>query len=327
MAVFRILMTDSIFPDQAIEKKILATIDADLVLAPASDEDTLVSLAGSVDAIMVTYAEITARIINAANQCKVIARTGIGYNNIDMDAANARNIMVANVPDYCIAEVADHALALALTCLRKTAYLSDTVKKGSWNVNLARPIPRLNQLTAGLLGLGNIAQAVTVRLQAFGIKVQAFDPFVSDEVFARLGVARADTLEELAAAADVLSLHAPLNKSTRGVINAAIFGKMKKTALLINTSRGPLVKEKDLCDAIANGRIAGCGIDVMETEPGDLQSPLLRHDNVVVTPHTAFYSEGSDIELREKSARQIILALTEGQPHYWVNRKTASIGV
>jgi D-3-phosphoglycerate dehydrogenase / 2-oxoglutarate reductase len=321
MAKYKILMTDSIYADQGIERDRLAAIDAGLVLAPSADEESLAALAGDADGILVTYAEVTARVIQAAAKCRIIARTGIGVNNIDIEAANAKGIMVANVPDYCIAEVADHTLALMLTCLRKTAFLSAAVKHGSWNMNLARPVPRLNSLTAGLFGLGHIAQAVVGRLQVFGLKVQAYDPYVADEVFGRLGVVRVQSLVELAAAADVLSLHAPLTKDTRGIINGDIFRQMKRTAILINTSRGPVVNEIDLCQAIATGLIAGCGLDVMATEPGDLHSPLLQHDNVIITPHVAFYSEGSDIELREKSTSQIILALTEGQPKYWVNRK------
>jgi D-3-phosphoglycerate dehydrogenase / 2-oxoglutarate reductase len=320
MAKYKILMTDCIFPDQTIERDGLAAIDAELVLAPSADEATLAALAADADGILVTYAEVTAKVIAAAARCRIIARTGIGVNNIDIGAATAQGIMVANVPDYCIAEVADHTLALMLTCLRKTAYLSAAVKHGSWNMNLARPIPRLNRLTAGLFGLGNIAQAVVGRLQAFGLKVLAYDPYVADAVFSRLGVERARSLAELAAAADVLSLHAPLTKETRGIINGAIFRLMKRSAILINTSRGPLVDETDLREAIESGLIAGCGLDVMATEPGDLHSPLLQQENVIVTPHVAFYSEGSDIELREKSTRQIILALTEGQPKYWLNR-------
>lgn len=321
MAKYKILITDSIFPDLSIERDGFAAIDAEMILAPAKDEATLIALAGDADGILVTYAEVTAAVIAAAAKCRIIVRTGIGVNNIDIEAATSRGIMVANVPDYCIAEVADHTLALMLTCLRKTAFLSDRVKHGSWNMNLARPVPRLNRLTAGLFGLGHIAQAVVGRLQAFGLKVLAYDPYVTDDVFRRLGVERARSLAELAAAADVLSLHAPLTRETRGIINEGIFRQMKQSAILINTSRGPLVNEQDLCAAIESGRIAGCGLDVMATEPGDLQSPLLQQDNVIVTPHVAFYSEGSDIELREKSVRQIILALTEGQPQYWLNRK------
>lgn len=325
MARYTVLMTDCIFPDQQIERSMLNAIGARLQLAPATDEETLIALAPGADAMIVTYADITAAVIGAAARCRIIARTGIGINNIDIAAASERGIMVTNVPDYCIAEVADHTLALMLTCLRKTSYLSQAVKSGVWDLNFARPIPRLGTLTAGLLGLGNIARAVAVRMRAFGMAVMAYDPFVADEVFASLAVRRAQSFEELAEKADVLSLHAPLNASTRGIVNAAVFQRMKRSAVLINTSRGPLVNEKDLCDAIAGGLIAGCGLDVMETDPGDLKSPLLRYDNVVVTPHVAFYSDDSDVELREKAAGQVIMALTGQRPQYLANRESMSM--
>lgn len=320
LSKYKILMTDCIFQDQNIERRLLASIGAELILAPSKDEDTLARLAHDVDGILVTYAEVTEKVIKACTKCRIIARTGIGYNNIDMAAANQSGIMVSNVPDYCIDEVADHTLALILSSLRKITLLSAAVKRGQWDMNLARPIPRLNTLTAGLVGFGHIAQAVSVRLKAFGIAVKAYDPYVADSVFTGAGIERCMSLQALAETADILSLHSPLTDETRNMINNSIFQRMKPSAILVNTSRGPLVHEKDLHDAIVKGQIAGCCLDVLTTEPCDRNSPLLHQDNVIITPHVAFYSEGSDIELRTKSTQQIILALTQGQPQYWVNR-------
>ncbi|TNJ66077.1 C-terminal binding protein [Paenibacillus hemerocallicola] len=320
MAKYKVLMADCIFEDHDFEKRMLETIDAELIVAPAKDEDTLAALAVDADAILATYAEITSKVLEHAKKCKIIARTGIGYNNIDVHAASEKGIMVSNVPDYCIGEVADHTLALMLTCLRKTAYLNQTVREGKWNVNLARPIPRLDGLTVGLMGLGNIARAVVQRIQAFGMKAIAFDPFVSSYDVSLLAVEKAESLEQLAQRADVLTIHAPLTPSSKGAINSGIFNVMKKSAILINTSRGPIVNEKDLYEAIRVGKIAGCGLDVMEHEGEEVNSPLLKHENVIVTPHSAFYSSGSDIELREKAVEQIVLTFTSGHPSYWINR-------
>jgi D-3-phosphoglycerate dehydrogenase len=320
MAKFKVLLTDTIFLDQEIEQRALQAIDAELVVAPASDEASLIAAAGDADALLVIYANITAKVIRAAKRCRVIARTGIGTNNIDVAAASAQGIVVTNVPDYCFAEVADHTLALILTCLRKTAYLSQTVKGGAWDNNLARPIARLSSLTAGLVGFGNIAQAVATRIKAFGMRVLAVDPYVGDAVFAQLGATRADTLGELAEAADVLSLHLPLTAKTQGIINADILARMKKGSWLINTSRGPLIDEAALVEALRAQSIAGCGLDVLAVEPCDFTSPLLQFPNVLLTPHVAFYSDGSEIELREKAVNQVILALSGEQPAYWINK-------
>lgn len=321
MASFKVLMTDSIFNDQMVEKNILKKIDAELVLAPDKCEKTLKALIKNADAVIVTYAEMTRDVIMAAEKCKVIARTGIGINNINIEAANEKGIIITNVPDYCIDEVADHTLALILTCIRKTAYMSDMVKKGNWNVNIAKPVPRLRGLNVGLFGFGNIARAVAKRLKSFGMNVMSFDPYISKIVFDNADVARKDSLEEILSCSDIVSLHAPLTESTKGIIDIQKLSLMKKTAYIINTSRGGLINQKDLEFAIEKGLIAGCGLDVTETEPVDPSSPLLSHDNVVITPHMAFYSDGSDIELREKASQQVVLALSGDHPQYWVNHK------
>lgn len=320
MAKYKVLMADCIFEDQAVEKRMLETVDAELVVAPSKDEDTLAAMVVHADAILVTYAEITSKVIEHAKKCKIIARTGIGYNNIDVDAANENGIMVSNVPDYCTGEVADHTVALMLTCLRKTAYLVKTVREGKWNVNLARPIPRLLGLTVGLMGFGNIGKAVVQRIQAFGMKAMAYDTYVSDREFHLLGVERAESLEQLARCADILTIHAPLTPLSKGALDSGIFNVMKESAILINTSRGAIVNEEDLHEAIYEGKIAGCGLDVMEHEGEEINSPLLKYENVIVTPHVAFYSDGSDFELRQKAVEQIVLTFTSGHPNYWINR-------
>ncbi len=318
---YKVLMADSIFPDQSIEKEILASIGAELVLAPEQTETTLSHLAEDADAILVTYAEISKAVIDSCRKCKIIARTGIGYNNVDLAAASQQGIVVTNVPDYCIDEVADHTLALILTCLRKTACLTAQVQRGVWDMNKARPIHRLSSLSVGLAGFGNIAQAVNKRLQAFGFTVKAYDPYLPEEVFQDARVERIASMTDLAQGVDVLSLHMPLTDKTKHVINKELLLHMPSSAILINSSRGQLINEIDLAQALRDGVIAGCGLDVMEKEPLDPASPLLVLDNVCLTPHVAFYSEESDLELRQKATRQIIKVLSGGQADYPVNQK------
>jgi len=324
MGKFRVLMTDSIFPDTTIEEEELRKIDAELLLAPHADPETLKREGRACDAALNVYAQLGGDILGCWERCKVIVRMGIGYNTIDLPTANARRIMVANVPDYCLDEVADHTVALFLACVRKIPRLSAGVREGRWSVDLAKPIPRLQGKTYGLFGFGNIARRVAKRVQAFGLEVLAFDPFLPDEVFAGGQAKRAATLEELFQTADFLSVHAPLLEETRGAVNAARLRLMKPSAILVNTSRGPLINEADLLAALREGRIAGAGLDVLTDEPPAFPLALAGLENVVLTPHTAWYSDDAMPELRRKASAEIVRALTEGRPKFWVNQRAFS---
>jgi D-3-phosphoglycerate dehydrogenase len=319
MAKYKIFMTDTIFPDTELEKNILSELDADFVFSGKKDTQTLIREGADADALLVVYAEITREFIQALTKCRIIARTGIGVNNIDIAAASEKGIKVTNVPDYCFDEVASHAMALTLSCLRKIVLYSKSVKSGVWDVNVGRPIPRISGLTFGLFGFGHIAQAVALRAKAFGMKVVAYDPYLTDEVFSAAGVRRSTDWNEFLAELDVLSLHAPLTGGTKGIINAKSLRLMKSSAILINTARGPLVNEKDLYEALKNKVIAQAGLDVLENEP-PAKEGLHMLENAIVTPHTAFYSDESELELRRKTARQIVLELTTGEPEYWFNK-------
>ena len=320
MARFKVVMTDSVFPDQDRERAELAAIDGELVLASGADLATLLREARDCDALLNVYAQVPAELIAGLERCKVIVRTGIGINTIDVAAASARGIMVANVPDYCQDEVADHAMALLLALSRKLLLLDGEVKRGTWSFAAARPIARLSASTCGLLGLGSIAQGVARRAQACGMRVIAHDPFLSAAAFAAHGVERVEELGRLLAEADFLSLHAPLTEQTEHIIDAAALAQMKPGACLINTSRGPLIDEDALLAALRAGTIAGAGLDVLAEEPPAFPNPLLALGNVIVTPHVAFYSEQSNDELRSKSAQEIVRTLTVGEPAHWVNR-------
>jgi D-3-phosphoglycerate dehydrogenase len=320
VARFKVVMTDCIFPDQEIERGELAAIDAELVLAPSTDAETLAREGRDCDALLNVYAQVPAEVIDSLERCKVIVRTGIGINTIDLDAANSKGIMVANVPDYCQDEVADHTMALFLALSRKLIHLNGEVRNSNWSFAGAKPIERLSVGTFGLFGLGSIAQGVARRAKSFGMKVIAYDPFIPAEVFAAHGVERVEGFDRLLAEADVLSLHAPLTDETHHIINAEALAKMKPGAYLVNTSRGPLIDEDALFRAVNDGIIAGAGLDVLADEPPTFPVALLTLDNVIVTPHAAFYSEQSNDELRSKSAKEIVRTLIDGEPAHWVNR-------
>jgi D-3-phosphoglycerate dehydrogenase / 2-oxoglutarate reductase len=320
VARFKVVMTDCIFPDQDIERGELAAIDAELVLASGTDAETLAREARDCDALLNVYAQVPAEVIGSLERCKVIVRTGIGINTIDLDAANSKGIMVANVPDYCQDEVADHTMALFLALSRKLIHLNGEVRNSNWSFAGAKPIERLSVGTFGLFGLGSIAQGVARRAKSFGMKVIAYDPFIPAEVFAAHGVERVEDFDRLLAEADVLSLHAPLTDETHHIINGEALAKMKPGAYLVNTSRGPLIDEDALFRALSDGIIAGAGLDVLADEPPTFPVALLTLANVIVTPHAAFYSEQSNDELRSKSAKEIARTLIDGEPAHWVNR-------
>ncbi len=321
MLDYKVLMTDTIFPDMEIERAELAAIGAELTLASGSDPKTLAREGKDCDAMIVVYAPITAEVINGLTKCKVMVRTGIGFNNIDLEAASRKGIMVANVPDYCQDEVADHAMALFLSGVRKVAFLNNRVKSGSWDVNEAKPIPRLRGKLFGLFGLGSIGQRVAERAKAFGMDVCSYDPYMPQEVFDKLGVKRFHDFDEFLASVDFLSIHAPLTEETKHIINLQNLKKMKRTAFIVNTSRGPLVSENDMYIALKEGIIAGAGLDVLENEPPTHPFPLAELNNIILTPHAAFYSEESEPELRRKAAQEVVRTLKEGRPKHWVNKK------
>lgn len=321
MAKFSVFMTDTIFPDTAIERKVLAAADAELTLSSGKGEEVLLREGKDCDAMLVVYASVGADVIEGLNNCKVIVRAGIGVNNIDLAAATRKGIMVANVPDYCIDEVADHTFSLFLCGVRKISYLNQKVKSGIWDVNEAKPIPRLRGKKYGLLGCGAIGQQVAIRAQAFGMEVHAYDPYLPDEKFVELGITKIDSLEEFFPQVNFFSLHVPLTEATQYIINSTTLNQMKPSAFFVNTSRGPLVNERDLCEALSKKVIAGAALDVLNAEPPETPFPLSELENVVLTPHAAFVSEDAIPELRRKAAQEIARALMEGKPKFWVNRK------
>lgn len=317
----KVVYTDLIYKDDVIEVKRFGTAGYDFHIASAHDEAALIEECRDADAVMVSFADMNANIINAMERCKVIVRCGMGFNNVDIPAATAKGIMVANVQKYCLEEVSDHAVALMLTLLRKTAYMSKLLRNGIWDPALARPIPRLNELVLGLYGLGGISSRVAAKAKAFGMEVAAYDPYLPDAYFRQMGVKRIEKEEELFRVSDVLSVHLPLNASTAGIISYDKMRLMKPAAIFLNTARGGLVDEAGLIRALREGVIGGAGLDVLADEFPDMANPLFRMDNVIVTPHIAYYSEGADVDLRNYACDQVIGALENGAPQFFLNKE------
>ena len=314
-----VTVTDHVFPDLDQERKLLADAGHELRFGSnaASVEEVRAAVAGA-DAVLNCYAPMPADVIRELDRCVVIARYGIGLDTIDLDEATAKGIVVTNVPDYCIDEVSDHALALLMSLARGVTRLDRRVRSGSWTPSDARPIHRLRGRTLGLVGFGRIARALAAKAAPLGLRVVATDPFLPDDAVRESGAEPA-TLEELLAAADVVSIHAPLTAESRHLIGEAELAMMKPGAILINTSRGPLVDLDALRAALADDRLGGAGLDVLEEEPPARDDPLLHRDDVIVTPHAAFYSEESLEELQRKAVEQVIEALAGRTPPYAVN--------
>lgn len=260
------------------------------------------------DAILNQYAPISRRVIESLENTKIISRYGVGVNTIDIDAAKEKGITVANVPDYGMEEVSNHALALLLSSARKVTLLNKEVKKGNWDFKVCVPIHRFNEQTVGVLGFGRIPRRFIEKVKPLGFKTAAYDPFVSAAAMAAVGVQKME-LDEIIAEADYLSIHVPLIDDTYHLINEERLKQMKRNAVIINTARGPIIDEKALSDALEKGVIAGAALDVTENEPVSTDSPLLTMDNVIITPHSAWYSEEAMVELRQKAARNIVQVL------------------
>ena len=313
-----VVVTDTVFPSLEPTEQVLAAVDAEVTLVSEPTAEAILKAARTADGLVVTYAEVTADIINGLERCRVISRTGIGVDNVDLEAATAKGIVVTRVPDYCIDEVSDHALGLLFALARKIPLANSAVHAGQWSVGLVNPLHRLRGRTLGLVGFGQIPRALAPKAQALGLSVIAYDPYVSEEAMAADGVKQVD-LEQLLAESDHISVHAPLTPETRHMFNREAFQKMKPGAVLINTARGPLVDEDALVDALEAGELAGAALDVLEHEPPAAGSRLLGRTDVILTPHTGFYSEESMIDLQTKAAEEVRRVLQGEMPRNPVN--------
>jgi D-3-phosphoglycerate dehydrogenase len=309
MAKTLIAVTDSPFPSLDPAKKALAKLDPEYRMSKSPSADDILAVARDADAVLVTYAKLPGELLKQLKRCKAIGRFGLGVDNIDLPAAKELGIAVNYVPDYCLREVSDHAMALLLALARKITFSNKLVQSGRWEVPPITPLRRLEGQVLGLVGFGNIPRALAPKAQAFGLRVITHDPYVKAEALKAAGV-EGVSFDDLLARSDFVSVHAPLMPATRGLMNAAAFAKMKKGALVINTARGPLIDEPALIAALDSGHLGGAALDVVTAEPLAKDSPLVGRDNVILTPHTAFYSVEALEELQSKCASDVARVLS-----------------
>ncbi|MCC7355279.1 MAG: C-terminal binding protein [Anaerolineae bacterium] len=292
------------------EERILGEAGIEFVFSPCESEEEVIQVAREADALMVVlHNYISRRILESLAQCKVVVRHGIGLDNIDVRAATDLGILVSNNPTYCVDEVSDLAMALLLACTRKIPLLNQAVHSGTWQTSMAKTGYRLRGRTLGLLGLGRVARRVAQKAGGFGLRLLAYDPYVSADVASGLGVTLVP-LAELLKEADFMSIHTPLTPETRHLIGEIELRLMKPTAYLINTARGDVVEIRALVKALEEKWIAGVGLDVVEGIPPLPQDhPLLRFENAILTPHVAWYSEDATVELQETCARDVVRVL------------------
>ena len=313
----KVVLTDYVWDSLDVERRTLEGL-ATLVPLQTKTPDQFLPEAEDCDALLNTYAgPTTADVMARMPRCRIIARYGIGVDTIDLAAATEAGIIVTNNPTYCIEEVAEHTMALLLAAARKIAFYERLVRGGRWELPPGKPLFRLVGQTLGLVGFGNIARAVAVRAAAFGLRIVYYDPFVRAGQFDAPGDKR--ELVELLAKADFVSLHPPLNSDTRGMMNDAAFAQIRPRAVLINCSRGPVVDTAALVRALDAGRIAGCALDTTDPEPLPDPHPLRGRENVIITPHAAWYSEQAMVGLQAGAPNEVRRVLTGQWPVNVVN--------
>lgn len=311
----RIVITDCDYETIAPELQVAEEAGVELVRAYCTDEDQVIAAGQRADGLVVQYAPITARVLDALPGLKVISRYGVGVDTIDVNAAAERGITVCNVPDYGVEEVSDHAIALALTVLRGISELDRRMRTGHSDISAVKPLHRIRGRVFGCVGLGRIGAATARKALGLGFTVVAHDPVLtSADALEGLSAVKLVSLDDLLAQADVVSLHLPLTPQTRRLFNAERFGAMKSNAVLINTCRGGVVDTAALVQALNDGLIRGAGLDVFEEEPLPKDHPLFDLPNVVVTPHAAWYSEESFEELKRRTVMNAVDACLGRRP-------------
>jgi len=325
MPSFKVVLTDFSDPDTSPEATVLlgSGLDIDFVRLQTKEPEALIPHVVDADGLIVQWASINRKVIEAMSRCKIISRYGIGVDMIDLQAAAEHGIAVANVPDYCIEEVSDSTIAFLFDLGRRHFLLDRYVRSGNWGTPQPLPCwppPRLRGQSVGIIGLGNIGRAVAHKAAGLGLHLLGFDPYLPPEQMKTLGV-EAVSLDELLRRADFVSIHCPLNEETRGLIGAAQLALMKPSACLINMARGPIVVQKALYHALANQTILAAAMDVLEQEPPAPDDPLLRLDNILITPHTSSGSVESILQLRRDTAQNVVDRLAGTLPRSIVNRK------
>ena len=305
--------------DWSIERDLLDAAGATLMTSTCASEEEAAAALRDADAGLVHTSPITELTLDVASKCRALILGGVGYEHVDVELAAERGIAVANVPDYCVEEVSDHALALLLALARGLIPLHASSRRGEWDHLSGGRLTRIRGCRLGLYGFGRIARRLADKARGVGLSVMAFDPYVDRSEMGDASVTPAESLAQLLCSSDFVSLHTHQTPETENVINADSIRLMKPGARLVNVSRGALIEERALYEALRSGHLAGAALDVMDVEPFDMRSPLLGLDNLVVTPHAAWYSEQSGRELSRKMAGRAIQALRGELPDHTIN--------
>jgi D-3-phosphoglycerate dehydrogenase len=317
---YKVVFTDYDFDSIDIEKEVLRGLDCKIVELQTKDEEKLTKSLTDADAIIVQYAPISSKVIENMNKCKVISRYGIGVDMIDIVSATKKGINVCNVPDYCLDEVADHTIALILALNRKIIPLNASVKNGVWNVlRVAKPIYSLKNLTLGIVGFGKIPQNLYPKVKTLFGNILIYDPYIPKNIVEKYSL-NTTTFYNLLRNSDYISIHCPLVEETHHLFSIEEFQLMKPTSHIINTSRGPIINTKDLYQALNVGHISGAALDVLEEEPPGIDNAILKLGNTIITPHAAYYSESAIVDLKEKTALNVVRVLKGEEPVNLVNK-------
>ena len=314
----KVIITDCDHDSIDIEKRIFADAGIEMELKHAITEDEVIAQCQGAEIFIVQYAKITKKVMDHCPQLRYVVRYGVGVDTIDVPEATRHGIQVGNVPDYGMNEVADHAIALALAMVRKIVKMNQFTKNETWDYTKAIPVHRFSELTVGVVGLGRIGRNFAKKMKALGFQVIGTDPYFK-ETPETAEYVTAVSLEDVITKSDIISLHCPAD-GNRDLFQAETFKKMKKSAILINVARGGIINEADLDRALTEGEIAGAGLDCMLGEPVRKDSPLFKHENLIVTPHMAWYSEEAASELKRKAAEESVRFAKGEAIHYPINR-------
>jgi D-3-phosphoglycerate dehydrogenase len=315
----RVFVTDWDYPSLDLERSVVHGSGLELVPLQCRTEADVIESCGEADGLLNQYAPLTRRVLERLTRCKVIARYGVGVDNVDIEAATDFGVAVCNVPDYGVDEVSDHALALLLTLVRQPHLLDEAVRKGTWDFSIVRPLRRMTGKVLGVVGLGRIGQAVARKATGLGLRVLGCDPNPPPSEATLM------SFEGLLQESDFVSIHTPLNESTDHLFDEKALRRMKPGAFLINTARGGVIDTGALVRALREGWIAGAALDVLEQEPLPAGHPLLDFPNCVFTPHAAWYSEEAFVELKTKAAEEVVAVLSGREPRYCLNPEVLGV--
>lgn len=319
--MFKVVLTDDRHGRITEEVEVLSTIGAKVEICTHPEgSDEALEMFRDADALLVNLFPMTEKMINGLEKCRVMSRYGVGYDNVDVEAATRKGIWVTRVPDYAMEEVAVQAAALLLGAIRNVPYKDKRIRSGAWNLSLEQPTRRISGRTLGIVGFGAIGRQFWHRMRNFNFgRCLVFDPYVSAQEIEKAGCEKVD-IDELVSTADYISIHAPASPETNELINRARIAMMKPTAIVVNTSRGALIEEAALAEALAAGELGYAGLDVFQAEPLPADSPLRGLDNVILSDHAGFYSIEAVSELKTKTAQNIVEILTGKSPTYPVNK-------